>query len=519
MRIRVLLAGLALALPLQAQELTVGLSTPVTTVDPHFHNLTPNNSVAKHMFETLVHQNDQQALQPGLALSWRALDERTWELKLRKDVRWHDGTPFTAEDVLATLRRIPNVPNSPASFAIYTRPIAEAKAADAHTLVLKTREPHPLLPNDLATIHIIPKKFEGATTPEFNSGKAAIGTGPYRFAEYVPGDRVVLAANDKYWGRKPAFAKVRFRIITNSAARVAALLAGDVHMIEAVPTADIEKLKKDARVSLASTVSNRVIYLHMDSGREANSPFVTDTAGKPLAANPLRDPRVRKALSKLIDRNAIAARIMEGEARPAGQFLPENFHGTSKRLPAEKLDVEGAKRLLAAAGYPNGFGLTLHTPNNRYINDEKIAQAVAQFLTRGGIPTKVEAMPSAVFFSRGSKLEFSFLLAGWGAGTGENSSPLRSLVATYDRALGNGASNRGRFSDAGVDALIQTALATIDDTKRGIMLAAATEKAVGALTGVIPLHYEVSTWGLKQGLAYKARVDQYTLAHEVRMTK
>jgi peptide/nickel transport system substrate-binding protein len=292
-----------------------------------------------------------------------------------------------------------------------------------------------------------------------------------------------------------------------------------VHMIEAVPTADIEKLKKDARVALASTVSNRIIYLHMDSGRETNSPFVTDAAGKPMQANPLRDPRVRKALSMMIDRNTIAARIMEGEARPAGQFLPENFHGTSKRLTPERYDPEGAKKLLAAAGYPNGFGLTLHTPNNRYINDEKIAQAVAQFLTRGGVPTKVEAMPSAVFFSRGSKLEFSFLLAGWGAGTGENSSPLRSLVTTFDAKLGNGAANRGRFSDAGVDALIQTALATIDDTKRGIMLAAATDKAVGELTGVIPVHYEVSTWGLKKGLAYKARVDQYTLAHEVRMTK
>jgi len=502
-----------------AQELTVGLSTPVTTMDPHFHNLTPNNSIAKHIFETLVHQDDQQAMRPGLAESWKALDEKTWEIRLRKNVRWHDGTPFTAEDVQATLKRIPNVPNSPASFAIYTRPIADAKAKDAHTLIMTTRDPHPLLPNDLATIHIIPAKMAAMATPDYNSGKAVNGTGPYKFGEYVSGDRVVLVANDKYWGQKPAFAKVRFRMITNSAARVAALLAGDVQMIEAVPTADIEKLKKDARVTLASVVSNRIIYLHMDSGRERNSPFVTDTAGKPLEANPLRDPRVRKAISKMIDRNAIASRIMEGEAKPAGQFLPETFHGTSKRLQPEKYDPDGAKKLLAEAGFPNGFGLTLHTPNNRYINDEKISQAVAQFLSRGGIPTKVDAMPSAVFFSRGSKLEFSFLLAGWGAGTGENSSPLRSLVATFDPKLGNGASNRGRFSDAGVDALIHTALTTIDDTKRGLMLAAAADKAVGELTGVIPLHYEISTWAVKKGLAYKARVDQYTLAHEVAPAK
>ena len=521
MKIRIALFAVlaAASLSAAAQDLSVGLSTPVTTMDPHFHNLTPNNSIAKHIFETLVHQDDQQALQPGLAESWKALDDTTWEIKLRKNVRWHDGSPFTSEDVLATLKRIPNVPNSPASFAIYTRPISDAKAKDTHTLILTTRAPHPLLPNDLATIHIINAKMAGMATSDYNSGKAVNGTGPYKFGEYVSGDRVVLVANDKYWSAKPAFPKVRFRMITNSAARVAALLAGDVQMIEAVPTADIGHLKKDARVTLASTVSNRVIYLHMDSGRESKSPFVTDAAGKPMEANPLRDPRVRKALSMMIDRNAIASRIMEGEARPAGQFLPETFHGTSKRLAPEKYDPDGAKKLLAAAGYPNGFGITLHTPNNRYINDEKIAQAVAQFLTRGGIPTKVDAMPSAVFFSRGSKLEFSFLLAGWGAGTGENSSPLRSLVASFNPKLGTGAGNRGRFSDAGVDALIQTALTTIDDTKRGLMLAAATDKVIGELTGVIPVHYEVSTWGVKKGLAYKARVDQNTFAHEVTLAK
>jgi peptide/nickel transport system substrate-binding protein len=519
---RLLFAWIALfALPAAAQQqLTIGLSTPVTSLDPHFHNLSPNNSMAKHVFETLTVMDFQQKLVPGLAESWKALDDLTWEFKLRKGVKWHDGSDLTAEDVMATLKRIPLVPNSPASFAIYSRPIKEATATDKLTLRFRTDKPHPLLPNDLVAIHILPKALaETAKTEDFNSGKAMVGTGPYRFREYVAGDRVVLAANDKYWGAKPAYANVRYRMITNSAARVAALLAGDVQMIEAVPTADIPKLSKDARVSLASVVSNRVIYLHLDSNREKASPFVTDTAGKPMDANPLRDPRVRKALSKMIDRNAIASRIMEGQAQPAGQLLPETFFGTSKRLKAEKYDPEGAKKLLAEAGYPNGFGLTLHTPNNRYINDEKIAQAVAQFLTRGGIPTKVEAMPSAVFFSRGSKLEFSLLLAGWGAETGENSSPLRSLLGTFDASKGMGGSNRGRFSDAGVDALIETALTTIDDTKRGLILAAATEKAVGELQGLIPVHYEVSTWATRKGVAYKARADQYTLAHEVRPGK
>ncbi|MEF9996690.1 MAG: ABC transporter substrate-binding protein, partial [Burkholderiaceae bacterium] len=166
-----------------------------------------------------------------------------------------------------------------------------------------------------------------------------------------------------------------------------------------------------------------------------------------------------------------------------------------------------------------GFGLTLHAPNNRYINDEKIAQALAHYLTRAGIATKIETMPSSVFFSRAGKLEFSAMLAGWGAETGENSSPLRALVTTFDPKLGSGAANRGRFSDPGLDAVVQTAVSTIDDTKRGLMLAAASEKAIGEQQAVVPVHYEVSTWGMKKGIAYKARADQYTLASEVSKAK
>ncbi|MSQ55016.1 MAG: ABC transporter substrate-binding protein [Betaproteobacteria bacterium] len=520
--IRAVLLAAMLAAPTVtfAQELTIALSAAVSALDPHFHNVVPNNQVAKHVFETLVKADETQSLKPGLAESWKTVDDTTWEWKLRRNVRWHDGSEFTAEDVIATFKRVPNVPNSPASFAIYTRAVTEITAPDKYTLRMKTARPHPLLPNDLIAVAIVPKKVaETAKTEDFNAGKAMIGTGPYKWVEYVAGDRVVLAANDKYWGPKPAYAKVRLKMITNSAARVAALLAGDMQMIENVPTADTSGLAKDARVTLSSAVSNRVIYLHLDQMREKNSPFVTDKAGKPLEANPFRDVRVRKAISKAIDRDAIVSRVMEGQAKAAGQLLPETFFGTSRKLPPQKYDLEGAKKLLAEAGYPDGFGVTLHTPNNRYINDEKVAQAVAQYLTRAGIATKVDAMPSNVFFSRGSKLEFSFLLAGWGAETGENSSPLRSLLATFDPALGMGASNRGRFSDAGFDAVLQTAIATIDDTKRGLMLAAATENAIGERMGLIPLHYEVSTWGTRKGMVYKARADQYTLAFEVRPGK
>jgi peptide/nickel transport system substrate-binding protein len=503
-----------------AADLTIGLSTPVTSLDPHFHNLTPNNSLGRHVFETLVRQDESQHMQPGLAESWKALNELEWEIKLRKGVKFHNGQNFTADDVIATFKRVPNVPNSPASFAFFVRPIVDIKAVDPLTLRLKTDKPHPLLPNDMVAVMILPKSVaESAKTEDFNSGKAMIGTGPYRFVEYAAGDRVVLKRNDAYWGTKPAWENVRFKMIPSAPARVAALLAGDVQMIEGVPTADIAKLKTDKRVTVSSAVSNRIVYLHMDSGREKNSPFVTTTDGKPMEANPLRDPRVRRAISKMIDRDAIVSRIMEGQGVAAGQLLPDQFFGTSKSLKPDKYDPEGAKKLLAEAGYPNGFGLTLHSPNNRYINDAQVAQAVAQYLSRNGIPTKLETMPSNVFFSRGSKLEFSFLLAGWGAETGETSSPLRSLLATFDQKAGLGTANRGRFSDPGVDALLTQALTTIDDTKRGIMLARASEKAIGELMGLVPLHYEVSTWATRKDLAYKARADQYTFAYETRPAK
>jgi peptide/nickel transport system substrate-binding protein len=512
--------SLAVGTSASAADLVIGLSTPVTSLDPHFHNLTPNNSLGRHVFETLIKQDESQRLLPGLAESWKPLNDLEWEIKLRKGVKFHDGQNFTADDVIATFKRVPNVPNSPASFAFFVRPIVEIKAVDPLTIRLKTDKPHPLLPNDLGAVMILPKSIaETAKTEDFNSGKAMVGTGPFQLVEYASGDRVVLKRYDAYYGQKPAWTTVRFKMIPSAPARVAALLAGDVQMIEGVPTADIPKLSKDNRVTVSSAVSNRIIYLHLDSGRDKNSPFVTTTDGKPMDANPLRDARVRRAISKMIDRDAIVSRIMEGQAVAAGQLLPEQFFGTSKTLKPEKYDPEGAKKLLAEAGYPNGFGLTLHAPNNRYINDAAVAQAVAQFLSRNGIPTKLETMPSNVFFSRGSKLEFSFLLAGWGSETGETSSPLRALLATFDQKAGLGTANRGRFSDPGVDALLTQALTTIDDTKRGIMLARASEKAVGEMMGLVPLHYEVSTWATRKDLAYKPRADQYTFAYETRPAK
>jgi peptide/nickel transport system substrate-binding protein len=509
------LLALAFVPAAQAQkerEVSIGLQAAITSIDPHYHNLSPNNSLLLHIFEPLVKRDANQKMVPGLATSWRAIDDLTWEFKLRKGVKFHDGTPFTAEDVVATYKRVPNVPNSPSSFATFTKPIVETRIVDPYTVVFRTAAPHVLLPSDLGSVYIVPKAIaEKATTEDFNSGKAAIGTGPYKFAEYIPNQRVVLKANYGYWGGEEPWDKVTFKILSNAAARVAALLSGDVQMIETVPTSDIAKLSTDRQFNLADKVSNRVIYVHLNQRDDKAVPFVTAKDGAPLGKNPFKDARVRKALSMAINRNAIADRIMEKKAVPAAQLLPDFFFGTSKKLKPQKYDPEGAKKLLAEAGYPNGFAMTIHGTNNRYINDDKIAQAIAQFYSRAGIDAKVETMPSSVYFTRATKGDFGYMILGWGTESGEQGSSLRSLLATYDASHGMGVTNRARYSNPEFDKVLGEALVTMDERKREALIQRAAEIAMND-TGLIPIHYEVSTWATAKGYRYEPRTDQYTLA-------
>ncbi len=505
-----LLAAVTSVAPALAADLTIGLATDITAIDPHYHNVTPNNSVAFHIFGYLVQRNEKSQLEPGLATEWKTIDPLTWEFKLRHGVKFHDGSDFTAADVVASIERVPAVPNSPSPFTAYTKQIKEIIVVDPYTVRFRTATPYPLMPSDLTQVMIISKSAAKASTDDFNSGKAAIGTGPYKLVRYVKGDRIELVRNDAYWGGKTPWDKVTLRLLPQDAPRVAALLAGDVQVIEAVPTSDAAQLKKDKRLSVFRTVADRLIYLHMDSDRDV-SPFITDKAGKPLAKNPLKDPRVRKAISKAINRPAIVERVMEGEAIASGQLIPDFLFGATKNLKVEPYDAQGAKKLLAEAGYPDGFGLTIHAPNNRYVNDAKIAQAVAQMLSRIGIDTKVVAMPSATYFTQATDLKFSFMLLGWSTGTGEASSSLKALLMTYNRDKGYGTANRGRYSNPKVDALTEDALQTVDDVKREAYLQRATELAIND-TGVIPLHFQVNLWATRDGIIYAPRTDENTLA-------
>lgn len=507
------------ALPAAAQELTIGLKTEPSALDPQYHNLAPNNQIASHIFDPLIAKDDKQRPVPALATSWKAISDTVWEFKLRPDVRFHDGSPFTARDVVFTYERAAKVPNSPSPFTLMTRQMTKIEIVDPLTLRITTAAPAPLLPLDLSALPILSHTAaaggapEGKTTAELNRGEGLIGTGPFKFADWKRGAALVLTRNDDYWGPKPAWAKVTFKPLTNAASRVAALLAGDVDLIEDPATADLPKLRKDPKITLAEAVSSRVIYIALDQFAEP-SPGIPDTGKK----NPLKDKRVREALSHAIDRKAIVDKVMEGVGQPAGDFLPWPAFGTSKATQPDRYDPAGARKLLADAGYPKGFSITLGAPNGRYINDLKVAQAVASMWSRVGVKTEVEAAAPPVFFKNRDEYKYSAYLAGWGADSGEMSNPLRALVATPNREKGMGGTNRGRYSNPALDARLEEAMRTVDDKKREALLQEASRLVI-ADYGFLPLHFELSVWAMRRGLTYVGRADQATLAQFVTPAK
>jgi len=521
-RLRAALLGCALtALSLtaaRAEPLSMAVSAPPASIDPHYYTLTPNIMVSRHMFETLTERDANSRMSPGLAESWRLVDETTWEFKLRQGVKFHNGDDFTAEDVAYTLRRVPTV-QSPSSFAVYIRSITGVEVVDAHTIRLKTATPYPLLPNDLAQIFIVPRSLgENVASAEFNAGRATIGTGPYRFVSYDPNNRVEMTRNDNYWGTRARWDRVNYRIITNSGARVAALLSGDVALIDNVPTADVSRIRNDNRVVLAEGNSVRLIFLGLDTFRDSESPDVRGPNGEVLARNPLQDRRVREALSIAINRPAIVQRVMENVALAANQFMPPDSFGFDPSIPAIGFDPERAKKLLAEAGYPNGLSITLRGPNDRYINDSQIIQVVAQMWSRIGVKTQVEASPLATLIGRLSRFEASAYLLGWSNSTGEPSTSLRAVIGTRDTSRSMGLANYGRYSNPRMDAIADEAMRTLDDTAREKLMQQAMRMGMEDVA-VIPLHTQKNVWATRRGLTYEPRVDEQTLAESTQPSR
>jgi peptide/nickel transport system substrate-binding protein len=492
-----------------AETLTMGVAQEPTSVDPHYHGTESNYNLAEHIFDRLVALDVTMQPAAALATSWRKIDDKTWEFDLRQNVKFHDGTPFTADDVAFTFGRAPNVPGSPSSLKGYIGGM-KVEVVDPHKIRIITESPDPLVLSKISAVAIVSRKNGGnSTTDDYNAGRATIGTGPFKFVSWRQGSELVLARNDDYWGPKPTWEKVVVKYIGSGPARIAALLSGGVDIIDGVPPADYAKLKTNAKLNVVKAPANRMIYLALDQFRE-NSPYVSGLKTKTLK-NPFLDLRVRQAVSKAIDRDAIVELIMEGVASPAGQLVQPTLFGASPDLKPEAYDPNAAKKLLAQAGYPDGFSVTIQAPNDRFINAAKSAEAIAQMLTAVGIRTTVETMPAGVMASRAATggpdktPEFSLHLWGFGGQTGDASSALNFLVHTPERGLGT--ANRGRYSNKALDALIERAFFTMNDEERRKLLSDATKQAVDDLA-VIPVYFLENVYAMRKGLSYRAGIEE-----------
>jgi len=500
-----------LALNAHAADLVIGSSTEPASIDPQFSRTGNNQNIAMQIFDRLVQPDAKLGIHPSLAESWKNTDPTTWVVKLRGDAKFHDGKPVTADDVIFSMTRAKDVPNSPAPFSGNVSAIASMKAIDPLTVEFKTKSPAPDFMDQVGFVYILEKAVaEGKSINDFNSGAAAIGSGPYKFKEWTPGGQLVLEKNAAYWGKKPEFDKVTIKFISNTAARVAALRSGSVDLIDSVTPEDAATLST-AGLKLHSIPSARLIYLALDMVRD-ETPFVTDAEGKPLTPNPLKKLEVRQALAKMVNAQLIVDRIIGGAGQVAGQLAPAGVAGADPALKPTAYNLNEAKKLLADAGYPNGFGITIHSSNDRFQGDADVAQALGQMFARGGLKVNgVVTQPYNVYAGNASKQAFSAFVFSIGTTTPTTGNNLRNVFMTADKDAGTGSFNRIKYSNAAYDAKVKEALSEFDTTKRDALLREATKMVFSDLP-VIPLFWPTAVWASKANIDYEANMSEDTSA-------
>ena len=505
--------------PAAARDLTMGRVAEHAAIDPHFNNAGNDASTMRNIYDSLLNFDVNQAIGPSLAASWQVLDPLTWEIRLREGVRFHDGSPFTADDVVFSLTRAKDVPNSPSSWARNVGDIATMTVVDPLTIRITSRVPTPLLLEQIGQVYIVSRRAaEGASTADFNSGRAAIGTGPMRFVSWTPGDRMELRRADNHWRGATEFERVTVRFLTNPAARITALLSGGVDIVDAVPAGDVARLQRERGIRVTSIVTPRMAYMALDSARD-ESPFVTDAEGRALTRNPLRDRRVRQAMSMLVNREALVNTLLSGGGVPAGQIVPEGQGGYDASIAPTPFDPARARALLAEAGWANGFGLTIHSSNNRFPQDAAIAQALSQMLARGGIRINgVVTMPFNVYIGQATDQRFSAFLFAYNSASPHSADGLRGLLATRDLPRGMGGTNRGRYSNPEFDAALGRALQVFGEDERNRLLVEATRIAMDD-QGIIPLLWQKSFWASRGDVVHDANMLDETSVRFARVVR
>ncbi len=506
-------AGLAALLgtaPAQAQTLRVANQGDALSMDPHSLNESLQLSVTGNVYEPLVGRNKDLSLAPALATRWSQPSPTVWRFELRRGVQFHDGTPFTADDVIFSFARAAGEGSDMKS---YTNEFKEVRKIDSHTVEIETKAPFPILPDVISLVYMMSKTWSEtnqATRPvdrrrgiENAASFRANGTGPWRVRERQPNVRTVFVRHGNYWGKNESNAtQVVFTPIGNDATRVAALLSGEVDVMEPVPVQDVARVNANAAVRAVTGPELRTIFLGMDQRRDEL--LYSSVKGK----NPFKDKRVRQAFYQAIDIQGIQRTVMRGASNPTALMVGPGINGflpdLNKRLP---YDTEAARKLLAEAGYPQGFEVTMNCPNDRYVNDGEICQTVAANLARIGVKVNLQAETKGTYFPKILRRDTSFYLLGWTPGTYDAHNALNALMRCVDDK-GAGQFNLGAYCNPKVDELTQKIQSETDKTRRNAMIKEAFELHAADI-GHLPLHQQALAWGVSKKVDLVQMADNF----------
>ena len=501
-----LLAGTAAA---DAKTLRYSSQGDITTLDPHANNEGFTNAFLDNVFDTLATRGKDLKVEPSLALSWQAVDATTTRFKLRPDVKFHDGTPFTADDVVFSVGR---ALSDTSNFKPYLAGVKEARRVDDLTVDIVTEGPAPVLIPQLTEVRIMSRKWctehnvlkpqDYKNKEETFASRNANGTGPYMVKSRAEDVKTVAVANPHWWGKREGNVdEIVYLPIKADATRIAALLSGETDFVLDPPPQDIPRLKSNPAIKVVEGNENRTVFLGMDQFRDEL--LYSSVKG----GNPFKDRRVREAFQDALDLQAIKTQVMRGLSIPTAVMFAPQVDGYPKDLDlVKKPDLARAKKLLSEAGYAKGFEVTLDCPNNRYINDEKICVAVAGMLAKIGVNVKVNAMPRAQYFPKIQNLDTSFYMLGWGVPTFDSQYALQSLIRTRVEKTADGDYNLGRYSNPKVDAALDQLKTEVDPKKRAALAHEASAQHL-ADVGHLPLHFQVIPWAMRSNVSVVHRAD------------
>ncbi len=472
------------------------------SMDPYTRSETFLLTFTQNFYDPLVRRDRNLKVQAALAENWEQPNDTTWRFHLRHGVKFHDGSPFTADDVLFSYQRV-IAPGS--QLNAYMQAVTEVKKVDDFTVDFITKVPDPIFLEEITSWVMMPKAWSEAnhaeqamdlTKKEENfATRHENGTGPFILDIREPDRRTTMHANPAWWDKMPGnLDKVEFNVIGNSATRVAALLSGDVDMIYTVPPQDMQRLSGSADLKVLQTPELRTVFLGFDQSRDEL--LKSDVKGK----NPFKDVRVRQAFNMAIDIKAIQSRVMRGQSHPTGLMYGPGVNGWTEASDVRyPLDVAGAKKLLGEAGYPEGFGVTLDCPNDRYINDEAICQAVTAMLARIGIKVTLNAQTRLKYFAEISNPDYhtSFYMLGWTPNTYDALNTLYNQAGT--RSGTRGIFNDGGYSNPKFDALLDQIAVQTDPAKRDAEILAASQ-ILKDDAAFMPLHQQVVVWATRKNV-------------------